>query len=352
MTGRRATRPLRGLTAETLAAMELGDRIGLVRVVLEDHGVRIEATEARGDHHDLRTPVRPLMRRREAIARVFYRSVTPQDVEDLDRLAQFEFFADAILIDASGTETQVAGNDRVHVVSTTDLILMIEDSGAASWHADVPVADPDRVAQRRRLADMPPLVDRIGLEAVVPLSWMTLPPPLEGAPEDLFEAVSFRIFTMPLRFGGTRLGSSSRGVRAADALLRPPSGNACALLDCKAARDGYTMGADNERALREYVQKTRGELEREGLSLPWVIIVSSDFPGSSDRHPYHQRAEALQGEGAKLVYMTADQLLEIAIQVELADLPPERRETLPWPQLFDAGFITDDDVRSFVRAIS
>jgi hypothetical protein len=263
--------------------------------------------------------------------------------------------SDAVLIEAAGGGAAPTGTDRVQVVPGSELVARFEESALVTWHDDRPQIDREYYSFLRESESFLPSLDALGLQWLPSLALNKKPPGLahlSEVPERLFERIAFRVFTTVFRFGGSRKGERYAGKRAPDAVLRSPSESEnqfSALMDCKAARDGYVMDADDERALTEYVETQKAELETSESSLKYVVIVSSSFPGSAgDRHPYHGRAAKFTEQGVKLVYLRAADLVRIAIAVEQADMQPSERELIDWGRIFDHGLVPADVVSDVI----
>ncbi|MGO9762691.1 MAG: hypothetical protein ACLP1Q_15660 [Solirubrobacteraceae bacterium] len=189
------------------------------------------------------------------------------------------------------------------------------------------------LARLRAVDRAPGWVDSIGLRSLTVLSRNKLPPALAGSsepPDELCERLTYRLLTHVFRFAGKDLGASARGKRAPDALLDGPVETAqpfSAVLDCKASRDGWSMTADDETRLANYVNSHRGEL-RHGEH-PFLIVVSSAFPSSAAVFAT-RRAAIAERCGAHLVYLRATLLVAAGLKVEATRLSCEEREALPW----------------------
>jgi hypothetical protein len=195
------------------------------------------------------------------------------------------------------------------------------------------------------------LLDPVGIRWLPTLALNELPPEIAGlghAPQDLLERMTFRLLTLALRFGGERLGEAQRGHRLPDAVLRWDRGKA-ALLDCKAARDGYVMDADHELRFANYANALSEQLQAAGAALHYIVVVSSEFPGNVARHPHVARAASLRERaGVDLVYLRALDLARLALAVEASELSPAEREALGWASAFDRGLVTFSDLEALL----
>jgi hypothetical protein len=309
----------------------------------------------RGDHDELVIEVAPGWRSREGRVRILHRSVTDRDVEELAELAAQTALSEVILIEvASEPGAVTAQSTAVQVVAVDDLIARFEDSAMITWDGPRPKADREALRGLRAVDAGPATVDVLGLRALPILARNKLPVALARAgspPDELFERMTFRVLTHVFRFGGRDLGASARAQRLPDALLEAPAGarpGFSAVLDCKASRDGFQMDADDETRLCGYVDAKREELQSP--EAPFVIVVSSAFPGRSDRFPRRRTAIA-DRSGGQLVYLRVEHLVAAAVKVETAAMDPEARETLPWHDYLALGRPTLDLVAFAEREI-
>jgi hypothetical protein len=166
-------------------------------------------------------------------------------------------------------------------------------------------------------------------------------------PQDLLERVAFRLLTATFRFGGERHGEAARGERVPDSVVTWPAGaplRLAALVDCKAAADGYRMDSDQVLRFEGYVREARQPLEERGFDLRYLIVLSSDFPGRyGRRHPFHGRARELRNTvGIELVYLRAVDVARFAVRLEAQELDPAAREALDWPTALENGLVNAD----------
>ncbi len=353
LAARGATNPARGLDSVGLATLSRASVRDAVLALLSERGITVVEVSERGEYDELILDLAPGLRRREGRCRIFRRTITRRDVDDLARLAAQSALAETIAIEVAerpGTVTRPPAS--VHLIGARELIDRFEDSAAIAWDGSVPKPDRYMLARLREMRLAPPWVDQLGLRAVTILARNKLPPELEGTgepPDEMLERLTFRLFTHVFRFGGRDLGARERGTRAPDALLECP--HACeepfsAVLDCKASRDAWAMDADDETRLANYVESHRGELLYG--EQPFLIIVSSAFAGGTTAFANRRRAITTRC-GARLVYLRAGLLVKAALALETARAPCEQRERLPWqPYLADGR--PGGDIVSFGEA--
>jgi len=313
----------------------------LVLALLAESGIAVVEVSERGGHDELILDLVPGLRHREGRCRIFRRTVTRRDIDELARLAAQSALAETIVIEVAerpGTVTRPPAG--IHLIGARELIGRFEDSAAIAWEGSVPKPDRDVLARLRALRLAPPWVDQLGLRAVTILARNKLPPELEDEgepPDELLERLTFRLFTHIFRFGGRDLGARERATRVPDALLECPHG--CeepfsAVLDCKASRDAWAMDADDETRLANYVESHRGEL-RHGQE-PFLIVVSSAFAGGATAFA-NRRAAIAERCGARLVYLRAGLLVKAAVTLEAERASCEQREHLPWQRYLAGG---------------
>lgn len=308
----------------------------LLRLVFIERGHGIERTQPRADHVDLHLVVSSLGRPQRARVRVLDRDVEQRDVDDLAEVRAAEALADVMLVCPHSVNVP-AGGERVCVVGAAEVEPLLRASTLLGWEGGTPHAVGERYAELAATQQTASAHDPIGLRWLTTLALNRIPPELEqtGQSADrLFERIAFRVLTTVFRFGGRRLGEAWRAERVPDSVLTEagcPSEWA-AFLDCKAAGNGYTMTAAEERAQVEYVTDRRDLAEADGHRLTHTVVLSSEFAGNFDL-----RAEALAACGVTLCYLRASELVRLALEVEAAEEPPALREAIPWKQVMDIG---------------
>lgn len=308
----------------------------MLRLVFIEAGHNVERTQPRANHVDLHLVVSPLGRPQRARVRVLSKDVEQRDVDDLVAVRSAEALADAVLI-CPRSLTVPASDDHVRVVGAGELEGMLRASALIAWEDGIPRAVAERYAALAETQATASAHDPIGLRWLTTLALNRVPPELTSTGQSadrLLERITFRLLTTVFRFGGQRLGEAWRGERVPDAVLTEPGcpSEWAAFLDCKAAGDGYTMIASEERAQVEYVKDRRELAEADGHRLTHTVILSSDFAGNFDL-----RATALAKHGVQLCYLRAVDLVRLALAVETAEEPPAVREAFPWTRIFDIG---------------
>jgi hypothetical protein len=342
---RRATDPSRGFEPTRLDDLPSDDRRALVLAVLAHRGIELIELRPRAGWDELLVGVNTGLRQREAVVRVHYDAIEQSDLDDATALAESGQYADVTVIHASAAARGQPA-DVVSFVGPESLVEAIEASPLVRWNDGSPSIDREertlvRHLQQTRWVES----DAFSWLPVVARNKVPYGLDVVGAtPDALFERAVFRVLTHVLRFSGRRLGEAQRGAAEPDALLTLPGNpTAAALLDTKAARDGYRMARDDQRALTEYVEHYKPALAEQGISLEWVLMVSSAFPGGEGTgHPFHARAEALRTAGVQLVYLTAGDLATLAAQCEIDDVSPEERVGWDWATVLSRGQLTLD----------
>jgi hypothetical protein len=355
---RRVTAPRRRFGPEQLAELGRKELRPLAQLLLHVAGAQIEETRSTGHYDEWLFRMAPVWRSRRARARLHVDAVGQDDVDRLEEVAVAESDSETLLIAPQGAATELNLTDRIHLVGPDELIGRLERSPLVRWEDGRPVAELDRLATLQELDELA-LLDPVGIRWLPSLALNELPPDLEGAstnPEELLERSAFRLFTASLRFRGERYGTRDRGARLPDALLLWPCGASAisAMLDCKAASAGYTMTADHVLRFERYASELRREVEDRGYQLRYMVVLSSSFPGSpGDRHPFHGRAAELRERaGVELVYVRAEDVSRIAARIESIELPPAKREAIPWAEVFDQGFVDAAHLQDAVSKVT
>jgi hypothetical protein len=344
----RRTAATRNFSVGDLDALPREHRRALCQLLLAESGLRILGGDQRADYDQFLLEVSPMWRPRRGCVRVVYRPLAQEDIDDIEQLARDKGFADALLFEASGgsAPSSKLRSNRVQIITASELVERLEAGALIAWQDNRPVPDLDQYGLLREVGRLLPALDPVGLRWLVTLSLNKLPRELGhlGQPPDrLFERVVFRIFTSVFRFSGTRLGARTSGTPAPDSILNAPNGASApfsALTDCKAARDGYVMDINAERALRDYARDYREPAEANGDPLRYLVVVSSSFPAGRQPHPFVARARRLfEQTGTKLAYLRAADLLVLAVAVERDEASPNVRATIDWNRIFDEGVV-------------
>lgn len=90
----------------------------------------------------------------------------------------------------------------------------------------------------------------------------------------IYESMVSEIFSL-MGFDVEKLGQGSG--REPDAILRHRSENTAFIIDAKAYQNGYKINAQDERAIREYIQHYCPKLIKEGYKKIGFMIVSNSF---------------------------------------------------------------------------
>lgn len=301
------------------------------------------------DRDDFTVSVPGLWRTDCNLIRVLYRDATEQDVRALeDAVTATGCLAGTLVCTRLHAEARNRG--RIAVIPAQRFAEMVVRTSFVTWDEGQPHLSPRRLELVLELEAVSRTVDRVGIAWLPELAQNELPLALladgEESPDVLLERKAFRIFTQTFRFGGARFGEDRRGERKPDAVITlPDRSGVSALLDCKAASSGYRMSADDMIRFERYWDEEAQRLQEDGTPLAYMVIVSSSFQGvDGDRHPYWGRAQELRERtNMQLVYLAAADLAAAAAHVETYDLTLERREGLPWEELFSQGLVSADD---------
>jgi hypothetical protein len=342
----RVTAPDRQFDADDLAALAAEQRRKLFQVLLTESGALVDQVYRAGDHDELVLTQTPGWREQRVRARIYYREVTPADMEALLTTVQAEGDAEGLLIATEGVARNVQERPPVGLLEPSELIRRLERSVLVAWPNRQPEPAYERIETLRDLQAQGAL-DPVGLRWLPVLSYNELPadyPDPAAKPEDVFEQMAFRLLTHVFRFSGERHGEAERGARLPDAHLRWPDYAAedyAALLDCKASADGYRMSSDHVLRFVGYVDALRSRIEGEGYELRYLIILSSAFPGDSGpRGAFAGRHGEIQERArVHLAYVRAPDLARAAARVQAADLSPAVRDAISWSSILDAGLV-------------
>lgn len=353
---RRSTQPQRQLSPEDLAKIPRSRLRQLCQVLLTESGARVVEFNDPAAYDELVLEVLPLWRPRRVRVRIAARVIKQSDIARLaDRVANAGD-ADGVLIAPLGFAASIDQDPRIEIVSPDLLISRLERSALIAWPGRQPSPAYDRVGALRQLEQDTSLIDSIGIRWLPTLALNELPPELFSAavaPQDLLERMVFRLMTALFRFGGERAGEAERGVRVPDSTLIWPAlapERLAALVDCKAAGDGYKMTSDHVLRFKGYIESSRSRISDLGADLRYLLVVSSEFPGrTGDRHRFAGRARELRDQtGVRLVYIRAVDLARIAAMIESIELSPSERERLDWRSVFDRGLVTPEDLEQMV----
>lgn len=351
----RVTRPDRRFGSEQLAALEREQRRKLAQVLLSDAGAHLIEFQSTGAHDEFVLELPLLWRPRHVRVRV---ATLPVDTSSLDRLAdavRVGSDAEGVMLAPYGASEPLTIPTGVQLLMPDEIIDRLERSASITWVDRTPYPASDRLELQRDLDRDAFLLDPVGLRWLPTLALHELPAEVAAnvAAEDLFERVAFRLLTSSLRFEGERFGEATRGQRLPDALLRCPGPDGPALLlDCKATSSGYTMTSDHLLRFSEYATALRDQVEEEGMSLRYMLVISSSFPGTSGTgHPFYGRADSLYSRaGLKLVYLRAKELARVAASIEMRGLSTEARSRLNWSTTFDHGLVTAAHLSEMLEA--
>lgn len=354
---RPVTRAQRGFGVDRLRDLDRESVRKLCHGLVLADGGTIDHFRPTADMDEFLVTVPGLWRMHSVLVRIYHRTIRQEDLDETSGFAPTVGAVEALVLPVQGTEDpQLAIVPGVTVVSAHELVERITASALVRWEEDYPSIATDRLELILRLSGAP-LLDSVGIEPLPSLAVNELPPSLveySFEPQDLLERKAFRLLTATFRFGGVRYGESARGQRLPDAVLYWPDGSpSAALLDCKAASSGYLMDSDHFLRFVNYWENLAPQLEEQGWSLDYLIVLSSFFRGQEgERHPFWNRAQQLADKtGLQLVYVTASDLAWTAAQIEEADIALDRRMQFGWHSVFDNGLITADHFDAALRRV-
>lgn len=353
---RPVTRAQRGFGAAELRALQRTDVRKLCHGLLLADAAVVNDYRSTAELDEFAVTVPGLWHMHRVLVRIYHRPIRQDDVEDARTFAIATEALESLVLPAQGSDDALVVVPGVTVISADEIAERIVSSALVRWDEDRPALATDRLHLMLRLASTA-LLDSVGIEALPSLALNEVPPSLVEygiEPQDLLERKAFRLLTASFRFGGIRYGESARGKRLPDARLDWPDGSpTSALLDCKAASSGYLMDSDHFLRFVNYWETLAPQLEEEGRSLDYLIVLSSYFRGQEgQRHPYWNRAEQLADKtGLCLVYVTASDIAWAAARLESADKSLVARCGLDWHSLLRNGLVGSDHFDEAVDAL-
>lgn len=355
------TQPRRRFAPRDLAALNRAQRRKLAQVLLTEGGGRIVEYNHPASYDEFVMEVVPLWNVRRIRARVLTSAADQKAVDRLaERIAEADD-AEGLLLDPfDGPSAKLSLPANVRLLTAAEMIARLERSALVAWQEHRPSPSYNRVATQRTLDKDAAFLDPVGLRWLPTLALNELPLDLKDGdlpPQDALERVAFRLLTSVFRLGGERYGESRRGERFPDALLtfRSPDMTLIgALLDCKAAANGYKLESDHELRFEQYVTAMSPELGERGIDLQFLVVLSSGFPGrSGTRHPFHARNRKMQNDlGVNLAYLKAVDVARAGVALLSNELTPAARESLDWSKTFSAGLVQATDFEQMVREVT
>lgn len=339
---RSPTTQARPFSPQQLADLPAQGRQQLCHALLVESGCEIREVLPQPEFVDFLISTTPIWRARSSRVRLMQRALQIDDVQRLADVASENENAEAVLIEGVSQRVTAASTGRVMVVRAAAFIDRLLASALIDWTDAGPVVSRDLFSYLRQREALLTRLDAVGLRWLPWLGRNKIPPPLSragGIADSLLELATFRTFVMVFGFSGERQGAKAPGSVAPDSLLYFPDGRHAAVLDCKAARDGYRMDRSDFRALLDYVRDARPRAKAAGRDLAFVMVVSSSFHGGRGRtHPYYGRANRIRDEGGvDLVYISVDDLVRFGLRLEEGDVGPAERAKIDWTAICGAG---------------
>ena len=338
------TRARREFGPEELGGLDRDQLRRLLQGLLLAEGATITEVRRSADFDDFVVSISTLWGRRRCLVRLIMRPIEQPDLDDVAHYIDSVGLDEALVLPLRAPEGSLVMPRSVHLVPPGDLANRIVGSPFASWSSDGPSIAVDRLDLVLRL-ERGEVHDRIGVQWLPSVALNELPPALvddDVEPQDMLERKSFRLMTASFLFDGVRYGEAARGRRLPDSVLEWPGGSACsALVDCKAAANGYVMEADHLLRFEEYWDALAPELEAANCPLRYLIVISSYFPGAAgDRHPFYGRAQDIRERtGLELAYLRASDLAWLAVTVEELEIPLKDRRGFDWHSAFAPGLV-------------
>ncbi|HKO17289.1 MAG TPA: hypothetical protein VJU82_00230, partial [Acidobacteriaceae bacterium] len=253
--------------------------------------------------------------------------------------------SDWVLITAGTGEAHpnILTFDRLASLLESEPVIARDSTGAAVLDAQL----YDRLSQVGHEIDAH---DPSGIKWLPALARNQLPPALarlRTPASALFERYGLRVFTTCLLLGGRRLGASRPGQAEPDALIWDSRGR-LALIDFKAAREGWGMERDDLRALMEYGAR-RYDVPNGHPRVPdAVVVVSSRFKAADAARA--RRAAEFEARGQRLVHLSADDLVSVALHArDLGDRDTSSLTSADWEPVTRHHTPTVDVLLSVLR---
>lgn len=350
---RPVTRARRDFGADGLAGLDREELRKLCHGLLLAEGVTVTEVRRQADFVDFAVSASTLWHHRRTLVRLWYNEISQSDLDDGATFIDAMGFDDALFLAVVEPPPGLTEPHGIHLIPPGDTKRRIIGSPLASWDDHGPSVAVDRLDLVLRL-EQSDFFDRIGVQWLPSVALNELPPSLLEAgvePQDVLERKTFRVLTASLLFDGVRYGEAARGKRLPDAVLRWPDGSACsALVDCKAAANGYVMDSDHFLRFVRYWDDLAPELEGDGVPPQYLLVISSHFPGTpGDRHPFHARAEDLLDKtGLKLCYVKASDIAWLAATVEQREIPLHDRRRLNWHEALANGIVATTDLMAML----
>ncbi len=180
---------------------------------------------------------------------------------------------------------------------------------------------------------------------LVQLGLNSLPPELNGRPDDLFEAYVNVALEFVMWGKVVRYGQNRRFEARPDGLIMPSEFKA--LYDAKAAKDGYDVNTTSTRQFADYIEDFLSRYRPFITSFNAFLVVSTEFQQGHDA--LVDRSRDLQAKcGVPMAFLSADALADI---VEILSENPAARGAIPWQRVVLDVVIDPGRVRKEVEAI-
>lgn len=324
---------------EILDGINIEELKRLCLVLMGEMDLVVEEKLDYGSYLDLKLQSTVLLRPRSVLVRLTTAPVTQDDLAALVRDGNDGGCADYLLLSTAPSQDELVRSSQ-HYLGPDELLDLCRRSHTVGWIGHRPVARSETYLQARRRAAHLIEVDTLGLSWLPALCRNRLPRSLRDSAipaNEWFEIAVFRLITRLFRIDGLRLGAATRGKRVGDALLWW-QGN-LALLDCKAAQDGYRLEVDDERRLVEYAKQRQDGLPVDG-QIRFVVLISSSFPVfDADRRRFRERRRAFTDVGSDLACIRADDLVDAALVLARNTDDTRSLSSLPWCRLLAEGIV-------------
>lgn len=321
------------------ASLSLDQLRRLCQAIAVDAGLFFVGAQRYGRYYDLLFTSTVLLHPRHVLVRVATEPPSGAMLEALAGEAVDRGCADFLLISTKpGLDPAMANSE--HVLGPAAFVDLCRRSPMVEWRDRRPTTHIGAYRAAQRRARHLKELDSFGLSWLPALSRNRLPWVLRDSTitaDEWFERVTFRLATSVFRANGVRFGTASRGRRVGDALLWWRG--RLALLDCKAAQNGYKLGVDDERRLLDYA-RARYPGYGDSDTVDCVVLVSSGFPTfEADRQRFDNRRARFRDAGSDLACVRADDLVDSALVLLGGDGDTRFVDSICWPRILADGLV-------------
>ena len=107
---------------------------------------------------------------------------------------------------------------------------------------------------------------------------------------------------------GFEVEKLGKGHRDADGIALSKTYHFALVYDCKVRTNGFSLNADDERTMIEYIENNKKKLSREGIDNVYFFIISGKF---NELNELSIREIKRKSGAREVIFIKAEQLLEI-----------------------------------------